>query len=61
MPHNIRSELINLGKTNYKNMNFIRTDFRVENLKDDLNYNRVIFDEFFKKKKLSQYIHMNMK
>lgn len=58
MPHNRRSELINLGKTNYKNMNFIRTDFRVENLKDDLNYNHVIFDDFFKKKKtITIYTH----
>ena len=40
------------------NLNFIRTDFRVENLKDDLNYNHVIFDDFFKKKKtITIYTH----
>ena len=58
MPLHKRSELINIGNTNYKNMHFIRTDFRVENLKNDINHNQIIFNQFFKNRKfITIYSH----
>ncbi len=53
-----KKELINKGNTNYKNMNFIRTDFRVENLKKNLKLNQIEFSQFFKKRKsITIYSH----
>ncbi len=51
LPIKNRKELIKRGNTNYKHMNFIRTNFRVENLKKNIKLNQIVFDRFFKKKK----------
>ena len=58
MPLYKRNDLINTGSTFYKNMHFIRTDFRIENLKNDTNLNLIIFDKLLKKRKfITIYSH----
>ena len=54
MPKKISKKLLNKGYANYNNLNFIRTDFRVEWLKNKKK--EEVLNEFKKINKLKEFI-----
>ena len=47
-----KNDLLIKGKTKYKNINFIRTNFRIENLNNNIIKNHSDFSKFFESHKL---------
>ena len=58
LPKKNKNDLILTGKTIFKNINFRRTDFRIENLDKNTNKNLIKFNKVLKKRKfITIYSH----